>query len=69
MANKIQPVRGREPSEGEKKQFPTSIEPDVIRRIKAAAALRDKSASLVLQEAAREGLDRHPDGKREDGRS
>ncbi|WP_426532971.1 hypothetical protein [Bradyrhizobium sp. McL0615] len=55
---------GRKPPDGEKKQFLMSINPDVIRRIKAAAALRDKTASLVLEEAAKEWLDRHPDGKK-----
>jgi len=36
----------------------------VARRIKAAAALRDRTASLVLEEAAREWLERHQDGKK-----
>ncbi|WP_245162921.1 hypothetical protein [Bradyrhizobium vignae] len=45
------------------------MDPDVTRRIKAAAALRDKTASLVLEEAAKEWLDRHQDGKKEDRRS
>jgi hypothetical protein len=56
--------RGRKPPDGEKKQFLTSMDPDVIRRIKAAAALRDKTASFVLEEAAKEWLERHQDGKK-----
>jgi predicted transcriptional regulator len=40
------------------------MDPDVIRRVKAAAALRDKTASFVLEEAAKEWLDRHQDGKK-----
>jgi hypothetical protein len=56
--------RGRKPPDGEKKQFLTSMDPDIIRRIKAAAALKDKTASLVLEEAAKEWLDRHQDGKK-----
>jgi predicted transcriptional regulator len=40
------------------------MDPDVIRRIKAAAALRDKTASYLLEEAARDWLDRHQDGKK-----
>jgi hypothetical protein len=63
MADKKPAARGRKPPEGEKKQFLTSMDPDVIRRIKAAAALRDKTASLVLEEAAKEWLERH-DGKK-----
>jgi hypothetical protein len=38
--------------------------PEVIQRVKSAAALRDTTASLVLEEAAKEWLDRHPDGKK-----
>ena len=64
MADKKAATRGRKPPEGEKKQFLTSMDPDIIRRIKAAAALRDTTASLVMEEAAREWLDRHQDGKR-----
>jgi hypothetical protein len=64
MADKKPAVRGRKPPAGEKKQFLTTMDPDVIRRIKAAAALRDKTASLVLEEAAKEWLDRHQDGKK-----
>jgi hypothetical protein len=64
MADKKPAARGRKPPEGIKKQFLTSMDPDVIRLIKAAAALRDKTASLVLEEAAKEWLDRHQDGKK-----
>jgi hypothetical protein len=56
--------RGRKPPAGEKKQFLTSMAPDVIRRIKAAAALRDQTAIYVLEEAAKEWLDRYEDGKK-----
>jgi hypothetical protein len=55
---------GRKPPSGAKKQFLTSMDPDVIRRIKAAAALRDKTASWVLEDAAKEWLERHQDGKK-----
>jgi hypothetical protein len=64
MAEKKPAARGRKPPEGEKRQFLTSMDPDVIRRIKAAAALKDKTASFVLEEAAREWLDRHQGGKK-----
>ncbi len=57
-------ARGRKPPDGEEKQFLTSMNPDVIRRIKAAAALRDKTASVLLEEAAKDWLERHPDGKK-----
>ncbi|WP_426532979.1 hypothetical protein [Bradyrhizobium sp. McL0615] len=36
------------------------MDPATIRRIKAAAALRDKTASMVLEEAAKEWLERNP---------
>jgi hypothetical protein len=65
MADKKKPAtRGRRPPEGEKKQFLTSMDPHIIRRIKAAAALRDKTASLVLEEAARDWLERHAGEKK-----
>jgi hypothetical protein len=64
MADKKPATRGRKPPEGEKRQFLTSLDPDVIRRIKAAAALRDTTASLVMEEAAKAWLDRHQDGKK-----
>jgi hypothetical protein len=60
MAEKKKAGRpGRKPPAGTKKQFLTSMDPEVIRRIKSAAALRDTTASLVLEEAAKEWLDRN----------
>jgi hypothetical protein len=55
---------GRPPPVGEKRQFLASIDPEILRRMKAAAALRDKTTSLVLEEAAKEWLERHADGKK-----
>ncbi|MET4312542.1 hypothetical protein [Bradyrhizobium sp. RT4b] len=65
MAEKKKAGRpGRKPPAGTKKQFLTSMDPAVIRRVKSAAALRDTTASLILEEAAKEWLDRHADGKK-----
>ena len=65
MADRKQATRGRKPPEGPKRQFLTSMDPEIVRRIKAAAALRDQTASLLLEEISREWLDRHhPDGKK-----
>jgi hypothetical protein len=64
MADRKQATRGRKPPERPKRQFLTSMDPEVVRRIKAAAALRDKTASLLLEEISREWLDRHQDGKK-----
>jgi Ribbon-helix-helix protein, copG family len=65
MADKKQTAKpGRKPPDGDKRQFLTSMDPDVIRRIKAAAALRDRTASWVLEDAAKEWLERHQDGKK-----
>jgi hypothetical protein len=61
---KVPAKPGRKPPAGAKKQFLTSMDPAVIRRIKAAAALLDRTASLVLEDAAKEWLDRHQDGKK-----
>jgi predicted transcriptional regulator len=35
------------------------MDPEIIRRIKSAAALRDTTASMVMEEAAAEWLERH----------
>jgi hypothetical protein len=64
MAEKTAGRPGRKPPSGAKKQFLTSMDPEIIRRIKSAAVLRDKTASLVLEEAAKEWLDRHQNGKK-----
>jgi hypothetical protein len=65
MAEKKKAGRpGRKPPAGAKKQFLTSMDPEVIRLIKSAAALRDTTASSVLEQAAKEWLDRHADGKK-----
>ncbi|WP_354214095.1 MULTISPECIES: hypothetical protein [unclassified Bradyrhizobium] len=37
---------------------------EIIRRIKSAAALRDTTASLLMEEISREWLERHQDGKK-----
>jgi len=55
---------GRKPPPGTKKQFLTSMDPEIIRRIKSAAALRDTTASMVMEEAAVEWIERHQDGKK-----
>lgn len=60
MADKTEkPRRGQKPPDGNKRQFLSSMDPDVIRSIKVAAVGLDKTASQVLEEAAREWLDRH----------
>ena len=51
--------RGRKPPDGEKKQFLSSMDPEVIRAIKVAAAAMDTTASQVLETAAKEWLERH----------
>jgi hypothetical protein len=40
------------------------MDPDVIRAIKVAAAELDRTASQVLETAAKEWLERHRAGKR-----
>jgi predicted transcriptional regulator len=54
---------GRKAPEGAKKQFLTSMDPEIIRRIKAAAALRDRTASVILEEAAKDWLERNENSK------
>lgn len=56
---KPSPRKGRKPPSGNKRQFLTSMDPEVIRRIKQAAIGRDRTASEVMEEAAKEWLERH----------
>lgn len=66
MAEKKKAGRpGRKPpAGGPRKQFLTSLDADIIKRIKSAAALRETTASLVMEQAAAEWLERHQDGKK-----
>jgi hypothetical protein len=45
--------------EGDKRQFLTTMDPDVIRAIKQAALDLDRTASDVMEEAAKQWLERH----------
>jgi hypothetical protein len=45
--------------EGEKRQFLTTMDPDVIRAIKQVALDLDRTASDVMEEAAKQWLARH----------
>ncbi|MET4278540.1 MULTISPECIES: hypothetical protein [unclassified Bradyrhizobium] len=65
MAEKKRAGRpGRKPPPGVRKQLLTSMDVEIIRRIKSAAALRDTTASLLMEEISREWLERHQDGKK-----
>ncbi|QFI74745.1 hypothetical protein F8237_21440 [Bradyrhizobium betae] len=64
MADRKAATRGRKPPAGERRQFLTSINREVVRRIKSAAALRDITASLLTGQISRGWLDRHQDGKK-----
>jgi hypothetical protein len=57
--DKPSPRRGRKPPEGEKRQFLTTMDPDVIRAIKQVALDLDRTASDVMEEAAKQWLARH----------
>jgi hypothetical protein len=50
--------KGRKPAEGDKRQFLTTMDPEVIKAVKKAAIEEDKSASEILEKAAREWLER-----------
>jgi hypothetical protein len=56
---KPSPRRGRKPPQGDKRQFLTTMDPDVIRAIKQAALDLDRTASDVMEEAAKHWLERH----------
>ena len=60
MADEIpSPRRGRKPPPGDKRQFLTTINPEVIRAIKQAALDMDRTASDLMEEAAKLWLERH----------
>jgi hypothetical protein len=52
--------KGRKPAEGasDKRQFLTTMDPAVIKAIKLAAIEADKSASEILETAAKEWIER-----------
>ena len=57
--DKPSPRRGRKPPQGEKRQFLTTMDPDVIRAIKQVALDLDRTASDLMEEAAKQWLERH----------
>jgi hypothetical protein len=57
--DKPSPRRGRKPPLGDKRQFLTTMDPEVIRAIKQAALDLDRTASDVMEEAAKQWLERH----------
>jgi hypothetical protein len=59
MKKPIKPKRkGRKPAEGDKRQFLTTMDPEVIKSIKLAAIEEETSGSLILETAAKEWLER-----------
>jgi hypothetical protein len=50
--------KGRKPAEGDKRQFLTTMHPEVIKGVKLAAIEEDTSASVILERAAKEWLER-----------
>jgi hypothetical protein len=61
--DKPSPKRGRKPPPGDKRHFLTTMDPDVIRAIKQAALDVDRTASDVMEEAAKQWLARHKQKK------
>jgi len=56
-------LKGRKPAEGDKRQFLTTMDPDVIKAVKLAAIEEDTSASVILETAAKEWLERRKSKK------
>ena len=50
------PRKGRKPPLGDKRQFLTTMDPNVIRSIKLAAFDEDRTASEIMEEAAKQRL-------------
>jgi hypothetical protein len=55
--------KGRKPAEGEKRQILLTMDPEIIKKIKLAAIEDDSSASVKMEEAAREWLERRKEGR------
>ena len=51
--------KGRKPPEGNKRQFLTTMDPDVIKGVKLVAIDHDTTASIIIETAAQEWLGRH----------
>ena len=56
MTENQKTLKGRKPAKGEKKQFLTTIDPEIIRQIKQAAIGLDRTASEIMEEAAKNWL-------------
>jgi hypothetical protein len=55
---------GPKPTLRDTKQFLARMDSDLVRRFKAAAAMRDVTGSVILEMAVREWLERHQDGSK-----
>jgi hypothetical protein len=51
-------LKGRKPPEGSKRQFLVTMGPETIKAIKTAAIALDKTASELMEDAAKEWLER-----------
>jgi hypothetical protein len=59
------PKRGRRSAIGDRRQFLTMMSPDVIKAVKQAAIAEDRAAWDIMEEAAKQWLDRRK-GRRGD---
>jgi hypothetical protein len=59
------PKRGRRTPRGDRRQFLTMMSPDVIKAVKQAAIADDRAAWDIMEEAAKQWLDRRK-GRRAD---
>ncbi|MBN8978631.1 MAG: ribbon-helix-helix protein, CopG family [Rhizobiales bacterium] len=66
MAEKKQAPKGRKPVGGgeKKRQFLATMDADVIKAVKLAAIENEISASEILEDAARQWLDRRAKNKK-----
>jgi hypothetical protein len=60
------PLKGRKPAEGVKRQFLTTMDPEVIKAIKMAAIEGDTTASELMEEAANQWLERRKSKAKKD---
>jgi hypothetical protein len=51
-------LKGRKPPEGDKRQFLLSMDAEVIKAIKLTALETDRTSSAIMEEAAKQWLER-----------
>lgn len=63
MTEKKANLKGRKPPGGDKRQFLLSIEAEVVKSIKLSALEDETTSSAIMEEAAKQWLERRKSGR------